>query len=166
MENAQRFEENIKNLRSFTHKYFSVESREAGLNFKPSQTDVILSSGRKCGTTWVAQICHSLRSRGDMDFKEIAYAVPHLEISLDNEYGDLQKPQTYHPRLYKTHFHRSVVPKGAGKYITVIRYKLKVILVRLRDLGDPQMQSCLVFTFWRIGFLKRVPLPWKNLSIT
>jgi aryl sulfotransferase len=35
------------------------------------------------GTTWVTQICHSLRTRGDMAFDEITEVVPWDICALD-----------------------------------------------------------------------------------
>jgi hypothetical protein len=40
-------------------------------NFEPRSSDVFIVTYPKCGTTWVTQIAHSLRTRGSMDFDEI-----------------------------------------------------------------------------------------------
>jgi len=34
----------------------------------------------KCGTTWMQQIVHGLRTRGSMDFNEITRVVPFLYL--------------------------------------------------------------------------------------
>ena len=101
--------------------FLTKESVKKGAAFRPQPKDVIISTASKSGTTWVQQICHSLRSRGDMDFDEIGTVVPCLEMAHDSGYEDLQKPQPYAPRMFKTHFAYDLCPKEAGKYIVVIR---------------------------------------------
>lgn len=64
---------------------------------------------------------HSLRSRGDTDFDEIGFAVPELEFAWDYDYGDLNKPQKYTPRMFRTHVLSKHLPKGFGKYVVVVR---------------------------------------------
>ena len=94
---------------------------QIGLDFKPTATDVIISTATKSGTTWVQQICHGLRSKGDMDFEEISLVIPFLEMASSYGYDDLQAPQPFLPRMYKTHFWYPQCPKGAGKYIIIVR---------------------------------------------
>jgi hypothetical protein len=47
-----------------------------GLAFQLRPSDVVISPFGKCGTTWLQQIVHGLRTRGDMDFDS-----RHLTIS-------------------------------------------------------------------------------------
>lgn len=101
--------------------YFTEEGFQKGANFKPESTDVIISTASKCGTTWMQQICHGLRSGGDMSFEEICLVVPCLEMAHDYGYTDLQAQQPFEPRMYKTHMWYPACPKGAGKYIIVAR---------------------------------------------
>lgn len=111
----------VLELRRVLSAFFTEESRARGYNFKPSPQDIMLSTGAKSGTTWVQQICHGLRSGGDMNFDEISLVIPCLEMAHDYGYSDLQAPQPYNPRMYKTHFWYRDTPKGAGKYIVVVR---------------------------------------------
>ena len=39
--------------------------------FEPVSEDVMIVCPPKCGTTWLCQIVHSLRSGGSEDFEEI-----------------------------------------------------------------------------------------------
>ena len=83
-----------------------------GLNLKPRSDDVIVVTPPKCGTTWMQQILHQLRSGGDMSFDEIGDAVPFLEFAYDEEI-DLNAEHNYQPRCYKTHTWYPYCPKGA-----------------------------------------------------
>jgi len=56
------------------------ESIRRGLAYQPQLTDVFISPYAKCGTTWLRQIVHGLKTtRGDMDFDGISRVVPWLE---------------------------------------------------------------------------------------
>ena len=90
-----------------------------GLNFKPRSDDVMVVTPPKCGTTWMQQILHQLRSGGDMSFDEIGDAVPFLEFAYDEEI-DLNAEHNYQPRCYKTHAWYPYCPKGA-KYVVIYR---------------------------------------------
>lgn len=67
------------------------------------------------------QIVHGLRSKGDMSFEEIGMVIPTIENAHDSGYTDLSEPQGHLPRVYKSHLWYRDCPKGAGKYIYVIR---------------------------------------------
>ena len=54
----------------------SNESVRVGRSFKPQPSDVFVVTYPKCGTTWVTQILHALRTAGSMDFGEITEVVP------------------------------------------------------------------------------------------
>ena len=54
----------------------SDESVRVGRSFKPQPSDVFVVTYPKCGTTWVTQILHALRTAGSMDFGEITEVVP------------------------------------------------------------------------------------------
>lgn len=87
--------------------------------YKPLPGDVIISPFAKCGTTWLQQIFHTLRTRGDMDFDDISRVVPWIEtaplLGLD-----INAPQRAEPRGFKSHASRDELPRGA-KYIVSIR---------------------------------------------
>lgn len=50
---------------------------------RPRAGDILIVTSPKCGTTWVQQIVHQLRSRGSMDFEEISVVVPWIEMAFD-----------------------------------------------------------------------------------
>lgn len=97
----------------------SDETLAQGLAFKLRSTDVVIAPYSKSGTTWVQQIVHCLRTRGDMDFDDISRVVPWIETS--PQLGlDLDAEQKAKPRAYKSHLSWKDVPKG-GRYIVTIR---------------------------------------------
>jgi hypothetical protein len=101
-------------------KYFATEDGwQRGLDYKPSSTDVFIVTPPKCGTTWMQQIVHGLRTRGSMDFDEISRVVPWINMAHDMGV-DIYAPQAADPRAFKTHSKLSEVPKG-GKYIVIVR---------------------------------------------
>ena len=88
--------------------------------FTPADDDVIITPFSKSGTTWLQQIFHTLRTRGDMDFDDISEVVPWLEVS--PAIGiDLNAPQRATPRGFKSHLPFDKIPKGA-RYINSIRH--------------------------------------------
>ncbi len=100
-------------------RLLSEQSIASGLAFAPQADDVIVSPFAKCGTTWIQQIVHSLRSRGDLDFDDISRVVPWIETALDLGL-DLDAPQRFRPRAFKSHLSWDKVPKGA-RYIVALR---------------------------------------------
>lgn len=99
---------------------FATEAGVAkGLTYRPDPTDIFISPYSKCGTTWVSQIAHGLRSGGDMTFDEITDVVPWLELAHDMG-RDVNDPQPYRPKLFKSHLPWGVIPEG-GRYIVVLR---------------------------------------------
>lgn len=106
--------------------------------FQPDPSDVFIATYPKCGTTWLQQMVHTLRTRGDMDFREITEVVPWLELALDMKL-DIHGPQRGKPRAYKTHLPWAMLPKG-GRYINVFR-----------DPGDVIVSQ---FHFWNGWFFE------------
>jgi hypothetical protein len=100
-------------------RFRSAGSMQRALAFQPRPTDVFIATYPKCGTTWMQQIVHGLRTGGDMDFDEISEVVPWLESALDMGI-DIEAPQRAEPRAFKTHFTWDEIPKG-GRYIYVAR---------------------------------------------
>jgi len=98
---------------------FSTEEGWAkGLAFKPDRTDIFISPYAKCGTTWMQQIVHGLRTGGDMSFGEITEAVPWIEMAHDLGLDPADQP--WRPRAFKSHLDWETIPKG-GRYIVVLR---------------------------------------------
>ena len=97
----------------------SPEGYAAGLTFTPRPTDVVIAPFAKCGTTWLQQMVHSLRTGGDVDFDDISRVVPWIETAYDLGL-DLDAPQRAEPRAYKSHLAWDVVPKGA-RYVVAVR---------------------------------------------
>lgn len=73
------------------------QAKDHGMNFKPRSDDVFVTTLVKCGTTWMQQILHQLRSGGDMSFDEISDVVPYLESAYDTKM-DIEAEQKYKPR--------------------------------------------------------------------
>ncbi|CAB4033294.1 sulfotransferase domain-containing [Paramuricea clavata] len=73
------------------------QGRRHGLSFKPRPDDVFVVTPPKCGTTWMQQILHQLRSGGDMSFDEISDVVPYIEMAYDIEIN-LDAEHHYQPR--------------------------------------------------------------------
>jgi hypothetical protein len=111
---------NVEELGIILGKYFSRESLEHGLAFQPKSSDIIISPYAKCGTTWLQQIAHGLRTRGSMDFEEINDVTPWIEIAADVGW-DLDAAQVADPRVFKSHRSWHDIPKG-GRYIVSFRH--------------------------------------------
>ncbi len=109
----------IAAMREKQSRIMTEEGIRRALTFHPQPTDVIITPYAKSGTTWVQQIVHGLRTRGDMDFSEITEVVPWIEMAHDLGM-DLTKPQKAQPRAFKSHLSWDLVPKGA-RYIYVVR---------------------------------------------
>jgi hypothetical protein len=101
-------------------RMFTAEDVPAGIrSYRPRPTDIVITPFGKCGTTWLQQTFHTLRTGGDMDFDDISRVVPWIETS--KVLGlDLEAPQRAEPRGFKSHLAYDAVPKGA-KYIVSFR---------------------------------------------
>ncbi len=91
----------------------SDEDRTASIrSFRPRPGDVVIGPYGKCGTTWLQQTFHTLRTRGDMDFDDISRVVPWIETA--RMLGiDLDAPQRAAPRGFKSHLPYDELPRGA-----------------------------------------------------
>ena len=99
-------------------KFVTDESFRRGVSYQPEPSDVFISPYAKCGTTWMQQIVHGLRSAGSMDFDEITQVVPWIEMAYDM--GVDPAIQSAVPRAFKSHLAWGDIPKG-GRYIVVLR---------------------------------------------
>ena len=106
-------------LRQLFFNVVTYEGRQKTASFVPRPTDVFVATYPKCGTTWMQQIMHQLRSGGDMSYRDITEVVPWIDVAYrsGNEFDIEQK---YQPRCFKTHTWYEMCPKGA-KYVVVYR---------------------------------------------
>jgi hypothetical protein len=112
-------------------KYFaSEEGWKKGLAYQPESTDVYIVTPPKCGTTWMQQIVHGLRTRGSMDFDDITRVVPWINMAHDMGI-DIHAPQVATPRAFKTHTPFNELPRG-GKYIVILRNPYDALLSHYR----------------------------------
>jgi hypothetical protein len=110
----------IEEFGALVGKMFVLEEVDAALqSYQPRPTDIIITPYGKCGTTWLQQVFHTLRTRGNMDFDDISRVVPWLETATGLEI-DLNAPQRAEPRGFKSHLAYTHVPKGA-RYIVSLR---------------------------------------------
>ena len=109
----------VEELQDRLARLFTASGYQAGLDFQTGPDDVLISTYPKCGTTWMQQILHGLRTGGDMDFEEITLVVPWLEAAADMGI-DPQAAQKAGPRCFKTHLSWNRIPKGA-RYIHISR---------------------------------------------
>ena len=80
---GHRLAATLGELQSKTACMVSTEGYRAGLEFVPRLSDVIIAPYAKCGTTWLQQMVHSLRTGGDLDFDDISRVVPWIETAGD-----------------------------------------------------------------------------------
>ncbi|WP_371223940.1 sulfotransferase domain-containing protein [Roseovarius sp. 2305UL8-3] len=109
----------IAQMEKQTAAFATDEGFAKGLAYQPDPTDIFISPYAKCGTTWMQQIVHGLRTGGDMDFGEITEVVPWIELAHDLNL-DIHAPQKARPHAFKSHLGWDEIPKG-GRYIVVMR---------------------------------------------
>lgn len=109
----------LPDLRDCLSRFMSDASLRAAQAFVPRPDDIFIAPYSKCGTTWMQQIVHGLRSGGSMDFEEISQVVPWIEMAHDLGSAP-DAPQVAQPRAFKSHLAWDAIPKG-GRYITVLR---------------------------------------------
>lgn len=99
-------------------------------SYRPRPTDIVISPYSKCGTTWLQQVFHTLRTGGDMDFEDISAVVPWIETAAALGI-DLEAPQRGRPRGFKSHLAWDTVPKGA-RYVVALRDPRDALVSLLR----------------------------------
>jgi hypothetical protein len=108
----------------------SPEGLQAAQDYRAAPSDVFVVTPPKCGTTWMQQIVHGLRTRGSMDFDNINDVVPWLQLAHDTG-RDLNASQGARPHAFKTHNPLGDVPAG-GRYIVVVRDPRDALLSHYR----------------------------------
>lgn len=109
------------------HERFSTEDSVARARaFVPRPSDVFVATYSKSGTTLLQQIVHGLRTKGDMDFRDISEVVPWIEVAHDLG-QDLDAEQKAEPRAFKTHFDGDSLPKG-GRVVYVVREPISALV--------------------------------------
>jgi hypothetical protein len=136
MDNPQTFKRptSIREMHERMQNFATSEGWQRGLDFKPTPPDVFIVTPPKCGTTWMQQIVHGLRTRGSMDFDEISRVVPWINMAHDLGI-DIYAPQVAEPRAFKTHSNLNEVPKG-GKYIVVVRDPCDALVSDYHFMGE------------------------------
>jgi hypothetical protein len=117
---APRRARNIAELNEIQGRLAAPEDFPASIkSYRPRPTDIVITPFGKCGTTWLQQTFHTLRTGGDMDFDDISRVVPWIETA--KVVGiDLEAPQRAEPRGFKSHLGYAAIPKGA-KYVVSFR---------------------------------------------
>ena len=110
----------MASLKEKFSRFMTVEAIQYAMKFVPRSTDVIISTSPKCGTTWMQQILHQLKSGGDMCFEDIDEVVPYIDMAYETG-QHLDAEHKYQPRCFKTHYSYENCAKGAGKYIVIFR---------------------------------------------
>ena len=94
-------------------------------HFQAVESDVLITTAPKAGTTWMQQILYQMRSGGDPDFDNIDAVVPWLERPREgkswqqvlDEYDALPRP-----RLFKTHCTAEQTPGlGTASIVLTVR---------------------------------------------
>jgi hypothetical protein len=85
------------------------------------QDDIIIAGTPKSGTTWMQQILHQIRTKGDENFNDICDAdiVPHLDRDFVTE-----MEQVSEPRLFKSHTLYESTPQlddDQTRFVVIIR---------------------------------------------
>ena len=123
-------------LEEFFPKIAGLQSKESAAHartFLPRSDDILIATFPKSGTTWIQQICHGLRTSGDMTFDEITFVVPWIEMAHDLGL-DSNAEQVANPRCFKSHDTWEDIAKGA-RYIYVVRnpYDVAISMFNFMD---------------------------------
>jgi Sulfotransferase domain len=131
-------------------RMFPDADREKALAaYRPRPGDVIISPFGKCGTTWLQQTFHCLRTRGDMAFDDISRVVPWIETSLTLGL-DINAEQRANPRGFKSHLAYDDLPKGA-RYVVSLR--------------DPKDALVSMYKFMEGWFMEPETVPMEHFAL-
>ncbi|MBL8773921.1 MAG: sulfotransferase domain-containing protein [Phenylobacterium sp.] len=116
---AARRGRSMADLQALSSKVFSPQEIGAAIAaWKPRPTDVVIAPYGKCGTTWLQQIFHTLRTGGDMDFPDISAVVPWIETATGLGI-DINAEQRANPRGFKSHMAHDELPPGAKALVSL-----------------------------------------------
>lgn len=116
----------IDELQRLLGRLFVEKEIAQGLKLTLSSADVVITPFAKSGTTWLQQMVHTLRTKGDMEFDDISRVVPWIETS--RALGlDIHAEQRAKPRAFKSHLDYEAIPKG-GRYINSVRHPGDVLV--------------------------------------
>jgi hypothetical protein len=104
-------------------------------SFTPEPDDVFIVTPAKCGTTWMQQIVHGLRSGGSMSYSNINAVVPWLGISEIDPVAARAAQGALRPHAFKSHAPLGENPSGA-KYIVVLRDPAAAAVSQYRFFAD------------------------------
>ncbi|XP_046862598.1 sulfotransferase ssu-1-like [Xenia sp. Carnegie-2017] len=134
-----------RNTLSPVPAYLTKESFEHAASFVPKPSDFFVCCPPKCGTTWVSQIVHQLRSGGDMSFNDIDEVV--LWIDAAYTFGDvIDAEQKYQPRVFKSHMSYNTLPKGGFFYapgeMTIETFISDIYIKKIKVMRDYFKHLC------------------------
>jgi hypothetical protein len=156
----------IAEFHALQERMMSRDDVMRGLAFRPRPTDVIITPFGKCGTTWLQQIFHTLRTRGDTDYDDISAVVPWIETAAALG-QDLDAEQKADPRGFKSHLGWDLVPKGA-RYIVSIRDPKDALVSMYRFMEGWFIEpgAIPIDVFARESYLRQTggPYYWSHLA--
>jgi hypothetical protein len=130
--------------------------------YQPQPSDVFIAPYAKCGSAWLQQIVHGLRTRSDVNHVDLTQVMPWLEMAY---YAGmrLDVPQPGGFRAFKSHLSWANIPKG-GRYIVSFRDP-KDALVSFYDFVngyDWQADSVSMAEFARAQYLNYQGDRWEG----
>jgi len=141
--------------------------------FIPRPDDVIIVGIGKSGTTWMQQIVHQIRTKGDENFSDIYDVVPFLPTYNQKLNFDPDADQVANPRVFKSHMLYENIPKldGVTRFVVTTRhpYDTKLSMMKFiwrfagvdRDMNATEYEK--VFGNWRVGdFAKFINSWWPH----
>ena len=157
---------NMAEYSAFMDRAFGRNDEAAAIaSYRPRPSDIVISPFSKCGTTWLQQTFHTLRTRGDMDFDDISRVVPWIETAATLGL-DLDAPQRAEPRGFKSHLSYYDMPKGA-KYVVSLRDPRDAMVSLYRFLEgwflEPGAVAITEFAQMRLANGGKEPGYWQHL---
>lgn len=129
---------------------FADEVCNSAKDFTPRQTDVIITTPGKTGTTLLQQMTHQLRSGGDMSFADIYDVQPWILLNPAYRGPAQDVPQEWFPRVFKNHNRLMDIP--GGRHIVTIRDPLGMLKSMYEFYADKKLPFVRRFVFiWLMG---------------